>query len=55
MEGFRVEPTAALPVAWLLQRHAAREAGALGDTVVLLSGHGLRDGRPLFPGMSTPP
>lgn len=50
-EGFRVEPTAALPVAWLLDRGQKRDLAGVDDVVVLLSGHGVREGKPLFPGL----
>ncbi|MDQ7086647.1 MAG: hypothetical protein Q9Q13_01780 [Acidobacteriota bacterium] len=40
-----MEPTAALPLAWLLSRPALPEEG---EIVLLLSGSGLRSGRLLF-------
>ncbi len=48
-EGRRVEPTAALPVAWLLAGGARELAagGADGPLVVVLTGHGVRAGRSL--------
>ncbi len=48
-EGRRVEPTAALPVAWLLSpggREFLAAPGAL-PAVAVLTGHGVRAGRPL--------
>ncbi|RMF72253.1 MAG: pyridoxal-phosphate dependent enzyme [Acidobacteria bacterium] len=51
LSGCKVEPTAALPVAWLLAR-AARGAGAdAGDVVVVLTGAGIRQGRSLVDGL----
>jgi threonine synthase len=49
-EGFRVEPTSALPVAWLLG-DGRRALGGVDDVVVILTGHGVRDGRPLVAGL----
>ncbi len=48
-EGRRVEPTAALPVAWLLAGGARELAagGAAGPVIVVLTGHGVRAGRSL--------
>ncbi len=46
-EGFRVEPTAALPVAFLLGRSAPRLLAGARRVVVLLSGAGVRQGRAL--------
>ena len=45
--GLRVEPTAALPVAFLLGGAAPVILNGAGPVVVLLSGAGLRQGRPL--------
>lgn len=46
--GFKVEPTSALPVAWLLQECATRSLASLEGVVVVLTGHGIRRGRPLW-------
>ncbi|MBP7148099.1 MAG: pyridoxal-phosphate dependent enzyme [Acidobacteria bacterium] len=51
-EGLRVEPTAALPIAWLAGFGLRRELAGVNDVVVLLSGHGIRDGRALSPGLT---
>lgn len=50
-EGFRVEPTAALPVAWIFDRGQKGALSGVDEVVVLLSGHGVREDRPLFPGL----
>jgi threonine synthase len=39
-----VEPTSALPVAWLLGREGRALVGAVETVVVVLTGHGMRDG-----------
>jgi threonine synthase len=54
--GLRVEPTAALPVAYLLHGDSARVLDGTRRVVVLLSGAGVRHGRPLvdLPGLETP-
>ncbi len=49
-EGFRVEPTSALPVAWLLG-DGRRALEGVDDVVVILTGHGVREGRPLVSGL----
>jgi threonine synthase len=49
--GRRVEPTAALPVAFLLAASAAEVLGGARRIVVLLSGAGVRQGRTLVPGL----
>lgn len=46
--GFKVEASAALPVAWLLGEAAKRDLRVLSDAVIVLGGAGLRRGRPLF-------
>lgn len=48
-EGLRIEPTAALGLAYLLDR-GARTLRDAAQVVVLLSGHGVRDSRTLFDG-----
>jgi threonine synthase len=54
--GLRVEPTAALPVAFLQNSDAARVLAGARRVVVLLSGAGVRQGRPLVnrPGLEAP-
>ncbi|MCU0223033.1 MAG: pyridoxal-phosphate dependent enzyme [Acidobacteria bacterium] len=54
--GLRVEPTAALPVAFLLGGAAPEILAGARPVVVLLSGAGLRQGRPLvaLPGLEGP-
>lgn len=54
--GLRVEPTAALPVAFLLGGAAPAVLEGAGPVVVLLSGAGVRQGRPLvaLPGLEGP-
>lgn len=49
-EGLRVEPTAALPVAFLLDDAGRRAVEGIAELVVVLTGHGVRDGQPLTPG-----
>lgn len=49
-EGLKIEPTAGLGLAFLLDAGARLLAG-VEDIVVLLSGHGVRDGRPLVEGL----
>jgi threonine synthase len=44
LEQIAVEPTAALPVAWLLGREGRALLGSTETVVVVLTGHGLRDG-----------
>lgn len=46
--GVRVEPTAALPVAFLLDRRAEQWCEPEAAVVVLLSGHGIRQGRAIL-------
>jgi threonine synthase len=48
-ENLRVEPTSALPVAFLLAESGRRALAEADDVVVVLTGRGVRDGRPLFP------
>lgn len=50
LEQVAVEPTAALPVAWLLERSAREWLGAAESVVVVLTGHGMRDGLSLVEG-----
>lgn len=50
LAGLKVEPTAALPIAWLLQECASRGIDSLAGVVVVLTGHGIRAGRSLWPG-----
>jgi len=50
-EGRRVEPTAALPVAWILHLAARRES-LPGPVVAVLTGHGVRADRSLCEGLS---
>jgi hypothetical protein len=52
---FKVEASAALPVAWLIGEAARRDLKVLEDAVIILGGAGLRRGRPLFDaGWTTP-
>ncbi len=50
-ENLRVEPTSALPVAFLLDERGRRAIEGAEDVVVVLTGRGVRDGRPLFEGL----
>lgn len=49
-ENLRVEPTSALPVAFLLDERGRHIVADVQDAVVILTGRGVRDGRPLFEG-----
>ncbi len=49
-EGLRIEPTAGLGLAFLLDANTRMLAG-VEDVVVLLSGHGVRNGRALIDGL----
>lgn len=44
LEGLTVEPTAALPLAWLLGHPDLPRLGGDGDVVLVLTGHGIRSG-----------
>jgi threonine synthase len=50
-ENLRVEPTAALPVAYLLDADGRRALTGVHDVVVVLTGRGVRDGQPIFSGL----
>ncbi len=51
LAGFKVEPTAALPVAWLLAECARRGTDRLEGVVVVLTGAGIRQGLSLVDGL----
>jgi len=46
-DGLKVEPWAALPVAWLMSVEARESLRGQSPTVVVLAAHGIRDGVPL--------
>jgi threonine synthase len=51
LAGFKVEPTSALPVAWLLARARRGALPTREPIVVILTGHGIRAGRSLVEGL----
>lgn len=51
-EGFRVEPTSALAVAFLLDDTMRRVLDGVHEVVVILTGHGVREGRALVEGIA---